>query len=76
MLLLTTADSGTKIALAGTLLAGIIRARFSKEVEMMTSVYATSLAFSITVSIGPMLRFAKYLILARVLLLRDLGKSH
>ena len=61
VLLLTTAGVGTEIAIAGTLFAGIIKARFPKKVAMMMSVYATSLAFSTTVSAaatGPIAAFA------------------
>lgn len=49
-LLLTTAGVGAGIAIAGTLLAGIIKARFPSKVAMMTSVYVTALAVSTTIS--------------------------
>ena len=61
VLLLTTAGVGGGIAIAGTLFAGIIKARFPRKVAMMMSVYATSLAFSTTVSAaatGPIAAFA------------------
>ena len=61
VLLLTTAGVGAGIAIAGTLFAGIIKARFPRKVAMMMSVDATSLAFSTTVSAaatGPIAAFA------------------
>jgi MFS transporter, CP family, cyanate transporter len=61
VLLLTTAGVGAGIATSGTLFAGIIKARFPTKVAMMMSIYATSLAFSTTVSAaatGPIAAFA------------------
>jgi CP family cyanate transporter-like MFS transporter len=50
MLLLTTAGVGAGIAISGTLLAGIIKAKFPTKVAMMMSIYATALAGSTTIS--------------------------
>lgn len=62
MLLVTTAGVGAGIAIAGTLFAGIIKARFPTKVAMMMSIYATSLAGSTTVSAaatGPIAALAR-----------------
>jgi CP family cyanate transporter-like MFS transporter len=60
-LLLTTVGVGAGIAIAGTLFAGIIKARFPGKVALMMSIYATSLAFSSTLSAaatGPIAQFS------------------
>jgi CP family cyanate transporter-like MFS transporter len=50
LLLLITVGVGAGIAIAGTLFAGIIKARFPTKVALMMSIYTTALAGSTTIS--------------------------